>query len=66
MSHRHCCYRQERPVVAPVAGTNFLLPLAALIGLILVAFGRCKGTIYAVLVILAVLIVCGCGARHRC
>ena len=51
MSHRHCCTNH---------GGNGLLCLAALIGFVLLAFGRCKGTIYAALIILAVLIICGC------
>ncbi|KZL93453.1 hypothetical protein [Clostridium magnum] len=60
MSHRHCCCHDHED------RGNFLLPLAALIGLILLAFGRCRGTIYAVLVILSVLIVCGCGMKTKC
>jgi hypothetical protein len=59
MSHKHCCCKPENK-------GNFLLPLAALIGLILLAFGRRRGTIYAVLVILAVLIICGCGSKMSC
>jgi hypothetical protein len=59
MSHKHCCCEHEHR-------GNFLLPLAALIGLILLAFGRCRGTKFAVIVILAVLIVCGCSMKPRC
>ncbi|MCH5138121.1 hypothetical protein JMF89_13010 [Clostridiaceae bacterium UIB06] len=62
MSHKHCCCRHENNENRG----NFLLPLAALIGFILLAFGRCRGTIYATLVILAVLIVCGCGMKFGC
>ena len=58
MSHRHCCNHENKG--------NFLLPLAALIALVLLAFGRNRGTMFAVLIILAVLIVCGCGMKQSC
>lgn len=61
MSHKHCCELDSHENKG-----NFLLPLAALIGIILLAFGRRRGTIFAVLVILAVLIVCGCGFKSKC
>lgn len=60
MSHRRCCCKHSEH------RGNFLLPLAALVGLLLLVFGRCKGTFYAALVILAVLIVCGCGMKFEC
>lgn len=41
------------------------IALAAIIGLLLLAFNRRKGARYAVLVTLAVLIVCGCGCQYR-
>jgi hypothetical protein len=62
MSHKHCCCEHE----SHEHKGNFLLPLAALIGLILLSFGRRRGTIFAVIVILAVLIVCGCGFKNKC
>jgi hypothetical protein len=62
MSHKHCCCQHE----SHEHKGNFLLPLAALVGLLLLVFGRCKGTFYATLVILAVLIVCGCGMKFEC
>lgn len=62
MSHKHCCCHVEH---SENRG-NFLLPLAALIGLILLAFGRRRGIRFAVIVILAVLIVCGCGMKFGC
>lgn len=41
-----------------------LVALAAIIALLLLGFNRKKGARYAVLVTLAVLIVCGCGFSH--
>lgn len=43
---------------------NQLLALAAVIAVLLLAFNRRKGTRYAVLITLAVLIVCGCSCHH--
>jgi hypothetical protein len=40
---------------------NGLIALAAIIGLLLLGFNRRKGARYAVLITLAILIVCGCG-----
>jgi O-antigen ligase len=53
MSHRHYSSSHRHG--------NFLLPLAALIALFLLIFGRRRGTRYAVLIILAVFIVFGVG-----
>ncbi|MBV7272308.1 hypothetical protein [Clostridium thailandense] len=55
--HHHCSNNNNSnmPITA----------LAALIALFLLIFGRCKGTRYAVLIILAVLIVCGCSYYNR-
>jgi hypothetical protein len=38
-----------------------LVALAALIALFFIAFGRGRGARYAILIVLAVFIVCGCG-----
>ena len=62
MSHKHCCSHHDH---CENKG-NFLLPLAALIGLILLSFGRRRGIEFAVIMILAVLIVCGCGKKFEC
>lgn len=43
---------------------NRLLALAAIIALLLLGFNRRKGARYAVLITLAILIVCGCSCRH--
>ena len=61
MSHKHCCHHEH----CENRG-DFLLPLAALIGLILLSFGRRRGIEFAVIMILAVLIVCGCGMKRDC
>lgn len=55
MSHKHCSGHH---------GGSPLTILAAVIALVLLAFGRRCGTIYAALIILAVLIVCGCGYNN--
>ncbi len=60
MSHKHCCHDDHSE------HGNFLLPLAALIGLVLLAFRRRRGIEFAVIMILAVLIVCGCGRKFEC
>ena len=41
-------------------GNHGLLALAAIIGLLLLGFNRRRGARFAVLITLAVLIVCGC------
>ncbi|MBV7272307.1 hypothetical protein [Clostridium thailandense] len=43
---------------------NSWLILAAIIGLLLLAFNRRRGARYAVLITLAILIVCGCSCNH--
>lgn len=55
--HHHCSIHKGNNM--PVAA------LAALIALFLLIFGRCKGTQYALLIILAILIVCGCSHFNR-
>ena len=45
---------------------NGLVALAAIIGILLLGFNRKKGARFAVLITLAVLIVCGCGMTHHC
>jgi uncharacterized membrane protein YhaH (DUF805 family) len=44
---------------------NQLLALAAVIAVLLLAFNKRKGARYAVLITLAVLIVCGCSCCHH-
>ena len=44
---------------------NGLIALAAIIGILLLGFNRKKGSRFAVLITLAVLIVCGCGCNHN-
>lgn len=43
---------------------NGLLALAAIIALLLLGFNRRRGARYAVLITLAILIVCGCGHSY--
>jgi len=43
---------------------NQLLALAAIIAVLLLGFNRKKGARFAVLITLAVLIVCGCSCHH--
>lgn len=44
---------------------NQLLALAAIIALLLLGFNRRRGARYAVLITLAILIVCGCSCCHH-
>ena len=44
---------------------NGLVALAALIAIFFIAFGRRRGARNAILIVLAVFIVCGCGAFNN-